>query len=117
MNANLLFNWRRSARAVAAAGSGASAEVARLEAGPSATEPCEFVPIGVFARADDEGPAFATGAASAPARATAALSRPGLQERAGAIEIELGNGTRLRVDAFVNERALRRVLAAVKATS
>jgi hypothetical protein len=28
------------------------------------------------------------------------------------IEIDLADGTRLRVDAFVNERALRRVLPA-----
>jgi hypothetical protein len=33
------------------------------------------------------------------------------------IEIELANGTRLRVDAFVNERALQRVMSVLKATS
>jgi transposase len=38
-----------------------------------------------------------------------------MAERVGVIEIELADGTRLRVDAFVNERALRRVLAALKA--
>ncbi len=44
----------------------------------------------------------------------------GRQERrsgAGVIEIELGGGTRVRVDAEVNETALRRVLLALKATS
>jgi transposase len=38
-----------------------------------------------------------------------------MAERVGVIEIELADGTRLRVDAFVNERVLRRVLAALKA--
>ena len=45
------------------------------------------------------------------------LLRPTLDERAGIIEIDLMNGTRLRVDAFVNERALRRVLSVLKAAS
>ena len=38
-----------------------------------------------------------------------------MAERVGVIEIEWVDGTRLRVDGFVNERALRRVLAALKA--
>jgi len=38
-----------------------------------------------------------------------------MAERVGVIEVELVDGTRLRVDPFVNERALRRVLAALKA--
>lgn len=65
----------------------------------------DFVPIGEFARADDEGPAMIAGTSQGPAMA----------ERVGVIEIELVDGTRLRVDGFVNERALRRVLAALKA--
>jgi transposase len=40
-----------------------------------------------------------------------------MNERLGVIEIDLADGTRLRVDGFVNERALRRVLAVLKATS
>jgi transposase len=40
-----------------------------------------------------------------------------LEERPGVIEIDLPNGARVRVDAFVNERALRRVLAALGAKS
>jgi transposase len=46
-----------------------------------------------------------------------ALTRPGMDERPGVIEIDLADGVRLRVDAFVNERALRRVLAVLKVTS
>jgi transposase len=39
---------------------------------------------------------------------------PKLEERAGVIEIDLVDGTRVRVDAFVNQGALRRVLQVVK---
>jgi transposase len=116
LNANLVFNWRKAAWVTG--GPAASGE-------PSATAPvrgnedADFVPIGVFARAEDEGPAVIAGAsprpgASPPPRGTAALC-PAMAERAGVIEIELVDGMRLRVDAFVNERALRRVLAALKA--
>ena len=35
-----------------------------------------------------------------------------METRSGLIEIDLADGMRLRVDAFVNERALRRVLSA-----
>lgn len=45
------------------------------------------------------------------------MARPGMDERPGVIEIDLTNGVRLRVDAFVNERALRRVLGVLKAAS
>jgi len=44
-------------------------------------------------------------------------SRAALDERPGVIEIDLADGTRLRVDAFVNERSFRRVISVLKATS
>ena len=47
----------------------------------------------------------------------ASMARPGMDERPGVIEIDLTNGVRLRVDAFVNGRALRRVLGVLKAAS
>jgi transposase len=40
---------------------------------------------------------------------------PAAAERGGTMEIVLPNGARVRVDASVDERALRRVLVAVKA--
>ena len=43
--------------------------------------------------------------------------RPAMDERPGMIEIDLPCGTRLRVDAFVNERALRRVLSVLRTLS
>ena len=39
------------------------------------------------------------------------------ESRAGAIEIALPNGSRVSVDAFVNEKALSRVLRAMKAST
>jgi transposase len=39
------------------------------------------------------------------------------KDRAGAIEIVLPNGARLSVDAFVNEKALSRVLRAMKGST
>lgn len=39
---------------------------------------------------------------------------PQLDERPGVIEIDLPDGARVRVDAFVNERALSRVLRVLK---
>ena len=79
----------------------------------------EFVPIGVFGRGEDEGPALVAGpsppAAAQPSSSRATPLRPAMDERPGLIEIDLSDGTRLRVDAFVNERALRRVMTVLKA--
>jgi transposase len=122
-NANLVFTWRRAALA-AAAGAAAQPDTASVQLPPettsSAPEPCEFIPIGVFVRTEDEVPALATGSSAAPNGKSAsrqAAAHPAMEERAGLIEIDLADGTRLRVDAFVNERALRRVLTVLKATS
>ena len=120
-NANLVFTWRRAALAAAAQPGAAPVRVSP-ETPPAALPACEFIPIGVFARTEDEEPALATTGFSPPstvesARRPAAALRPAPEERAGTIEIDLGDGTRLRVDAFVNERALRRVLTVLKATS
>src|SRR3954454_13882323 len=58
LNANLLFTWRRQV--------GAAEPAAGPPAGV-APEPAEFVPIGVFGSAPDEGPALL--ATAAPPRA------------------------------------------------
>ena len=107
INANLLFSWRRQAHL----GGTASRSVT------ATPEPAEFVPIGVFDRAADEGPAMV----ALPAAGTPPASRlrspgraPKLDERPGVIEIDLPDGARVRVDAFINERALGRVLRVLK---
>ena len=85
----------------------------------SAADGPEFVPIGVFTETEDNGPGvrIPEPAFSAPATGRARMTRPAMDERPGVIEIDLPDGTRLRVDAFVNERALRRVLTVLKAVS
>jgi transposase len=125
VNANLVFNWRKAARAASSAAAAAaevSASAARVQGDtqPGATQACEFIPIGVVERPED-GEA-APGLGPLPAVVSGASSRrtpprAGLDERPGVIEIDLADGVRLRVDAFVNERALRRVLAVLKVTS
>ena len=108
INANLLFSWRRQADL----GGTASQSVTATPA------PAEFVPIGVFDRAPDEGPAMVAinavpGAPQASRRRSPGRA-PKLDERPGVIEIDLPDGARVRVDAFVNERALSRVLRVLK---
>ena len=84
VNANQVFKWRR--------------ELAT----------CEFVPIGVFAEVDDKVPAATQGDDRRPCASAEATVRSGL------IEIDLLSGSRLRVDASVDERALGRVLRALR---
>jgi len=120
LNANLVFNWRKAARAAAAKVS-ASDACAQGDARPGVAEACEFIPIGVLGRAEDGASALAIGSSPAVVSETSShrtsLPRPGMEERPGVIEIDLADGVRLRVDAFVNERALRRVLAVLKVNS
>jgi transposase len=87
---SLLYNWR-SARKAAAVAMGAPEDVA-------------FIPVGVI-----EGPAMLALPTPEPAPQS-----PPAEGKTGSIEIVLPNGTRLSVDAFVNERALSRVLRAMK---
>lgn len=124
VNANLVFNWRKRALAASSVAPEASVAVVdprRDDASPSAAGNCKFIPLGVIAEADDGKAAVAaervpTAAGGASSR-RAASPRPGADERLGVIEIDLADGTRLRVDAFVNERALRRVLTVLKVAS
>jgi len=128
VNANLVFNWRKAARAASSAAAAAAAAKASAlgargqeDARPGAAEACEFIPIGVLGRAEDGASALAVGSSPAVVSETSSrrtsLPRPGMEERPGVIEIDLADGVRLRVDAFVDERALRRVLAVLKVTS
>jgi transposase len=119
LNANQVFNWRNASWA--AGETVASQPPWPAEAAASAISAAEFMPIGMITRAEDAGPALIARALSSSSSQAScgetARRRPSMGERPGVIEIELPNGTRLRVDAFVNERALRRVLAMLKATS
>jgi transposase len=108
LNANLLFKWKRHD------------EAGRLVVPPPETP--ELVPIGVVGPMGDGGPALlarmpgieTTSAGHTPARLDELRRPSGLEARAGVIEIDLADGARVRVDAFVDARALARVLSALK---
>ncbi len=123
INANLLFNWVRSARKLSSgAASSQPARATRLV--PEPASPIfsgDFIQLGVVADAPGTGPALiARAERGEPTQLSSvhqAASAAEAKTRPGLIEIELANGTRLRVDAFVNERALHRVMSVLKATS
>jgi len=92
---SLLYNWRSAWKAAAAAADS-----------PGATE---FVPLGVFNSAGQKSLAML----SPPDAARPRQPGPG-DGRSGGIEIALPNGSRVSVDTFVNEKALARVLRAMK---
>ena len=120
LNSNQVFNWRkvcgkRPAAEISEAFS--SVPQARSDTLPAcATD--GFLSIGVVSEPTDEGavPRLNPSAllvAQAP-QDRGADARPAMDERPGMVEIDLPCGTRLRVDAFVNERALRRVLCVLR---
>ena len=92
---SLLYNWR-SARKAAAVALGAPENV-------------EFIPVGVIEDPATHDPTML--ALPAPEPAPRSLSA---ERKTGSIEIVLPNGARVSVDAFVNEKALSRVLRAMK---
>ena len=92
---SLLYSWR-SARKAAAVAAGAAEDV-------------QFVPVGTVQGNMSRGPALL-----APPEPASAPEPPPAEGKGGSIEITLPNGTRVSVDAFVNEKALSRVLRAMK---
>ena len=92
---SLLYNWRAVCKAAA----------------QRSSEPIAFVPLGVVGHAENGTPTLLA-APQAPRPELPVRRRSG--ERVGMIELDLPTGARLRVDAFVNEKALRRVLRALK---
>ncbi len=98
MSESLLYNWR-SARKTAAVAMGASENV-------------EFIPVGVI-----EGPATRGLAMLAPPTPEPAPQSPSSEGKTGSTEIAVPNGVRVSVDAFVNEKALSRVLRAIDGTT
>jgi transposase len=115
LNANQVFNWRRALGASAKSKRSAAAPMASAKA--LAVPSAAFLPVGMIGPTSDDGlappPISVAGVAQLDQRA----ARYPLGERTGLIEIDLICGTRLRVDVFVDEHALRRVLSVVKASS
>jgi transposase len=97
ISTSLLYNWRSACKAAL----GVRARAAR---------PAEFVQIGVVTEASGDSSIVPTAVgAVCPRGAGLALA-----ERVGVIEIDLPDGARVRVDGGVNEKALRRVLSALR---
>lgn len=95
---SLLYNWQsvwKAAATVAQASSPVSAE---------------FIQLGVVVAPSEHSPAMRLPADVPGPRGTGLT----LAERVGVIEIDLPDGVRVRVDGGVSEKALRRVLSAVK---
>jgi transposase len=90
---SLIYNWRSAWQAAASM---------------RAPDAVKFVPLGVVGRAGEEVPAML------PAPDRAAPPGETRRSRTCLIEIELPNGIRIRVDAFVNENALSRILQVMK---
>jgi transposase len=97
ISASLLYNWRSACKAA-------------LAVRTIAARPAEFVQIGVVTDAPGDSLRVPTTAGAMCPRG-AGLS---LAERVGVIEIDLPDGARVRVDGSVNEKALRRVLSALR---
>jgi transposase len=96
ISTSLLYNWRSAWKAVRAAQA-------------TTVRPAEFVQLGVVVDASGDSPRMPMAAAVCPRGAGLPLA-----ERVGVIEIDLPDGVRVRVDSGVNEKALRRVLSAVR---
>ncbi len=113
LNANQLFNWRR---ALAAPAKSRARSVAKASTTALAASAAAVVPVGIIVAAGDDERALAIEPVADVTPLDQSATRYSRGECTGLIEIDLVCGTRLRVDAFVDEHALRRVLSAVKAS-
>ena len=104
MAERLLYNWRANRRTQVAV----------------ASEPMQFIPYGEVTDTGADLPAIPDTpvARSAPAKPPLDdLVRPHPGARPGMIDIDLTTGVRLTVDSYINEKALARVLRALRETS
>lgn len=101
---SLIHNWRRM----------------RREAEKIASEPLQFISYGVVPESAGSAVAPTPATSSPPSLAPTPaeeLVRPYPGARPGAIDIDLPSGVRLSVDSYVNEKALARVLRALRDVS
>jgi transposase len=98
---SVLYNWRAAWKAAAAV----------VQAPVTAS----FIPLGVLGGSSHQDPATRT----RPEPEQLETSRPmrASGSGVGGIEIVLSNGARVSVDAFVDEKALSRVLRAMKGST
>ena len=118
LNSNQVFNWRKvcgTRPAAELSEASSSVPLAQTDAAPGGA-PDGFLSLGAIAAPKDAGAVARLNPSTllvAP-QDRGAEARPAMDERPGMVEIDLPCGTRLRVDAFVNERALRRVLCVLR---
>nr|WP_255326011.1 transposase [Sphingobium sp. 15-1] len=107
---SLIYNWRSAQR----------------KGSNVASEPLQFIPYGMVSDSPPPEPSMAPTPASlerSPANPSSSagpmedLVRPHPGARPGGIDIDLPSGIRLSVDSYVNERALARVLRALRETA
>lgn len=105
MSPSLIHNWKRL----------------RREAAKIASEPMQFIPYGTVPEqpARAVSPVMSVSMPAVPAVPQGPvlaeeLVRPYPGARPGGIDIDLRNGIRLAVDSYVNEKALARVLRALR---
>lgn len=112
ISASLIHGWRKT----------------RREAERIASAPLQFIPYGMVADAAPLEPVVTLAPATPVERKSAVPAReaaPALEElvrphpgsRPGSIDIDLPTGVRLSVDSYVNEKALARVLRALREAS
>ncbi|WP_158744261.1 transposase [Acidisphaera sp. L21] len=115
IHVSLIYRWRRMAKLEDKTQSPRPSKLAqRAAAGKTmaVNPPVAFIPIGVLGRPEGETPSAADIAAP-PSN----VSRHEAYDQPGMIDIHMADGTRLRVDAAVDEQAFRRVWSVLRATS
>ncbi len=114
IHVSLIHRWRRMARLQ----DGASGPGQRRRARSAAIKnvvvnpPAAFIPIGVLEPPESQMPS-----ATDVSGSSGDIARHDRGERPGMIEIDMVGGTRLRVDASVDEQAFRRVWGVLKSMS
>ena len=131
IHVSLIYRWRRMAKAQMKVASSARVRRQRPDTMDVASEPpVTFIPVGIVGQseravrlptdvhgtpASDTDVSTASGAVSR--RPRTAVARRDREERPSLIEIDIAGGATLRVDATVDDGALRRVLAVLRSLS
>ena len=100
ISASVLYNWRAAWKAAASVMQ------------PPVAVP--FIPLGVFGGSGHRDTAMLAQPEPEPPKSEPPRPMGASDSGVGGIEIVLPNGARVSVDAFVNEKALSRVLRAMK---
>jgi transposase-like protein len=133
IHVSLIYRWRRVAKAemkVAATTRRRHQKLDVMDANAAGELPVSFIPLGIVGHpectgrppAEERGTLDLRSQVPTPSRAVsrrprAAVPRRDRDERPSIIEIDMAGGTTLRVDATVDDGALRRVLAVLRSLS